>query len=731
MAQLEKLNLVLLFIAVSVLSPVAANRATGQIEEPIQRGNKVFDFNTEVMPVFTKFGCNSGACHGAAVGRGGFKLSLYGGEPASDYESIVRHSRGRRVNLADPERSLLLKKSTEMIEHGGGTVLDLDGEAVQLLTAWISQGAAQHRSATNRPTLVKLDVTPQKKVLDSAGSQVELSAIAFFSDSSEKDVTAWTVFTAEDKSAVSIDSESTYAKVLRRGRHVVVARFLDKVVPIELIVPLTDQSVNYSNSPMSNFIDEEIFKTLEMLRLPLSPEVDDATFLRRATLDLTGRLPDENRVAKLFNSEPLERNALVEELLSSNEFVDYWTYKLAKLLRIHPQTDNQVGANSYHRWIAKQLADHVGYDKIAKNLILATGDTRKNGPANFYATVRGPREQAELVSEVFMGSRLRCANCHNHPLDRWTQDDYHGLSAIFARVEMGRFIKPKPTGEVIHPRTTVPAAMQIPGETPFSVEVKNGRVPFVEWLTHRNNPFFAKAIVNRIWKEMMSRGLVEPVDDFRDTNPATHPDLLERLAEDFVNSGYDLRHTIRLIASSASYARSSNAIDGNKDDDRFYSHSIRTELQPEVLADAISDVLGVSEKFGGMPLGTRAINLVDPKVNSRTLDVLGRCGRMDSCDDDSSRGGGLTQKLHLFNGDLLNARILAKNSRLQTLASNGKSRMEIVHQFYRAGFSRLPSDKEHRFWQSKLSNADKNEQKKILEDFVWGMLTSEEFSTNH
>lgn len=296
---------------------------------------------------------------------------------------------------------------------------------------------------------------------------------------------------------------------------------------------------------------------------------------------------------------------------------------------------------------------------------------------------------------------------------------------------MGRFIKPKPTGEVIHPRTTVPAAMQIPGETPFSVEVKNGRVPFVEWLTHRNNPFFAKAIVNRIWKEMMSRGLVEPVDDFRDTNPATHPDLLERLAEDFVNSGYDLRHTIRLIASSASYARSSNAIDGNKDDDRFYSHSIRTELQPEVLADAISDVLGVSEKFGGMPLGTRAINLVDPKINSRTLDVLGRCGRMDSCDDDSSRGGGLTQKLHLFNGDLLNARILAKNSRLQTLASNGKSRMEIVHQFYRAGFSRLPSDKEHRFWQSKLSNADKNEQKKILEDFVWGMLTSEEFSTNH
>lgn len=731
MPQLQNLKLVLLTLAVSVSGVITANRLSGQIGEQIQRKAELLDFNTSVMPIFTKFGCNSGACHGAAVGRGGFKLSLYGADPSSDYDSIVRASRGRRINVVHPEKSLLLQKPTETIEHGGGTVLDLDGESVKRLIAWISEGAKQYRDAHDRPRLTRLDITPRRKVLNSVNSRIELSAIAHFSEASEKDVTAWTVFTAEDNSAVSIDNETMTAKVHRRGRHIVVARFLDKVVPIELIVPLADQSIDYSNSPKANFIDEEILKTLEMLRLPLSPEVNDATFLRRLTLDLTGRLPDENRLKKLFNSESLDRNALIEELLSSNEFVDYWTYKLAKMLRIHPRAGNQVGANSYHRWIAKQLADHVGYDKIAQELILATGDTLENGPANFYATVRGPREQAELVSEVFMGSRLRCANCHNHPLDRWTQDDYHGLSAIFAKVEMGRFIKPKPNGEVIHPRTTEPAAMQIPGETQFSVEVKNGRVPFADWLTHRTNPFFAKAIVNRIWKEMMSRGLVEPVDDFRDTNPATHPELLDRLANDFVSSGYDLRHTIRLIAASASYARSSNTIDGNKDDDRFYSHSIRTELPPEVLADAISDVLGVSEKYGEMPLGKRAITLVDPKVNSRTLDVLGRCGRMESCDEENSRSGGLTQKLHLFNGDLLNARIHAKNSRLQTLASNGKSSMEIVHQFYRAAFSRLPTDKEHRFWQAKLSNADQNERMKILEDFVWGMLTSEEFSTNH
>lgn len=731
MPQLQQLKFALLFFAALFFSSIAANRINGQTDAPTQRQADLLDFNTEVMPVFTKFGCNSGACHGAAVGRGGFKLSLYGGDPSSDYDSIVRESRGRRVNLVDPKRSLLLQKPTETIEHGGGTVLELDGKSARLLTAWISQGATPHRSLRERPSLVELDVTPTKTVLNSVNAQVRLTAIARFSDGSQKDVTAWTVFSAEDQSAISMDSETFRAKVLRRGRHIVVARFLEKVIPIELIVPLSDQPTDISKVTKTNFIDEQILKTLSMLRLPVSPDCDDATFFRRVTLDLTGRLPEQGRVETVLTSGKLDRAELVDELLASEEFVDYWTYELAKLLRIHPQANNDVGANAYHQWIAKQLSDHAGFDKIAQELILSTGDTLENGPANFYATVRGPREQAELVSEVFMGSRLRCANCHNHPLDRWTQDDYHGLAAIFAKVEMGRFIKSKPNGEVIHPRTAEPASMQIPGETRFSTEVKNGRIPFADWLTRRNNPYFAKAIVNRVWRQMMGRGLVEPVDDFRDTNPPTHPELLDLLAKNFIQSGYDLRHIIRLIASSASYARSSNAITGNKDDDRFYSHAIRTKLQPEVLADAISDVLGVSEKYGTLPLGTRAISLVDPKAHSRTLDVLGRCGRTASCEEESNGSGGLTQKLHLFNGELLNARISAQGSRLRKLLSKRSSNVEVIQRFYRIGLSRLPTEKEVQFWQSELAKVGQNEQKKVLEDFVWGMLTSEEFTTNH
>ena len=731
MPQLRPLKIALLCSAALAFNSIAVNRANGQTDAPTQHQVNLLDFNTEVMPVFTKFGCNSGACHGAAVGRGGFKLSLYGGDPSSDYDSIVRDSRGRRVNLVDSERSLLMQKPTEAIEHGGGTVLDMDGESARLLTAWISQGAMPHRKARERMSLVKLDISPTKTVLNSIKDQVKLTAIAQFSDGSQKDVTAWTVFSAEDQSAISIDSETYRVKVLRRGRHIVVARFLEKVVPIELIVPLSDQPIDISKVTQTNFIDEEILKTLSMLRLPVSPDCDDATFLRRASLDLTGRLPEQDRVDTLLAIGKLNRANLIDELLASKDFVDYWTYELAKLLRVHPQANNDVGAKAYHAWIAKQLSDHVGFDKIAQELILSTGDTLENGPANFYATVRGPREQAELVSEVFMGSRLRCANCHNHPLDRWTQDDYHGLAAIFAKVEMGRFIKSKPNGEVIHPRTTEPASMQIPGETRFSKKVKDGRIPFADWLTRRNNPYFAKAIVNRVWRQMMGRGLVEPVDDFRDTNPPTHPELLDLLAENFIQSGYDLRHIIRVIAISASYARSSNAITGNQDDDRFYSHSIRKRLQPEVLADAITDVLGVSEKYGTLPLGTRATSLVDPKTNSRTLDVLGRCGRIDSCEQESNAGGGLTQKLHLFNGELLNARISVQGSRLRNLLSKSRSHVEVIQQFYRIGLSRLPTEKEVQFWESELAKVDQDEQKKVLEDFVWGMLTSQEFTTNH
>ena len=693
-------------------------------------------FTNDLIPVFTKHGCNAGACHGAAIGRGGFKLSLYGGDPSADYDAVVRQAGGRRVNLADAERSLIVLKPTEFIEHGGSTIFEESSESAELLLSWIQQGANDDM----RRTLTHVNIAPRRRITRSTGEPVSLTATAHYSDGTSRDVTRWTIFKPEDSSAVEItesDSGQT-ARVLRRGRHIVVARYLSEVVPIELIVPLNESPPALAAATRRNFIDEEILDTLEVLGLPVSPEIDDTAFYRRATLDLTGRLPHAGDVrAILQTTDPSKqselRGAMVGYLLDSPEFTDYWTLEFAKLLRIRtPRGRDGESASVYHAWLSDQLEDVVNYRELARTLLTSLGDTHEFGPPNFFRTVANAREQAEFMSELFMGSRLRCANCHNHPLDRWTQDDYHGLAAIFAKVDFDRVVKPKPRGEVIHPRTRQPAQQRIPGEYFLDGESGDGREQLANWLTESTNPYFAKSIVNRLWKRMMGRGLVEPVDDFRATNPATHPSLLDKLAEDFVANDYSLRHTLRRIASSAAYARSANATEGNKDDDRFYSHAIRRPLGPEVLADAISDVLGVDDKYGDQPMGTRAVALIDPKTPSRTLDVLGRCGREVSCESTPESAGGLPQKLHLFNGEMLNARIAAEGSRLQRLLAKGKDAADVISDFYLSALARLPTPAESRHWRNEIAQLRSTEEEAaFLEDFVWGLMTCEEFVTNH
>ena len=687
------------------------------------------DFANDLIPVFTKAGCNAAACHGAAIGRGGFKLSLYGGNPAADYEAIVRQVEGRRVNLARPEESLIVLKPTKQIAHRGGRRL-IDGkEGAELLLRWIRQGAG----LINSRSLDRVEISPGRHVAEKPGASIELRATAFFSDGSKQDVTRWTVFTAEDPSAVKIDSESAAAKLLRRGRQIVIARYLDRVTPIELIVPLSGSKPDLSAEPRRNFIDREILAALSTLRLAPSPAADDATFLRRVTLDLGGRLPTAAAArAFLARTDPKKRQAVIDRLLASEEFSEYWTLRLAKLLRINPGQQNRQGALKYHQWLHQQVRENTGYDKLARTVILATGDSHKVGPANFYRTVKGPRKQAEFMSEVFMGSRLRCANCHNHPLDRWTQDDYHGLAAIFARIEGGQVVKVKASGEVIHPRTLEKALQRIPGEDFLGADIVDGRGRLASWLTDPANPYFSRAIVNRLWKAMMGRGLVEPADDFRATNPPTHPALLAGLADDFVKNGYDLRHTLRTIALSAAYSRSSKATAENKADGSFYSHAIRQGLEPEVLADAISDVLGVAGRYGEEPKGTRAVTLVDPKTRSVALDILGRCSREESCESPAGSTGGLQRKLHLFNGALLNARIGAPGGRLDKMIAAGESSLSIAEHFYLAALGRYPGNEESAFWKEQLGeNVPAGRQRELLEDFVWSLLVCNEFVSNH
>ena len=687
------------------------------------------EFHNDIVPLFTRFGCNAGACHGAAVGRGDFKLSLFGSDPDSDYDSVVRHLRGRRINIATPEESLLLLKPTEQVAHGGGTRFDIDSDPVSLITEWIRNGALH----TTSRQFTGILVTPTTYYAKTVGDTTAVKVTATYSDGSKRDVTSSTVLIAEDNTGVDIHNESATIQAKRRGRHIVIARYLTEVHPIEVIVPLTDARLRRSKSINSNFIDEQIQSRLKQLRLQASPQISDELYLRRATLDLTGRLPTAESLSQFVADDATDKRALlIQSLLESDGYVEYWTFKLAKLLRLRTQQHDQEGASVYNEWISEQLRNDAGYDEISRSLLVAEGDAHSNGPANFWRTTRTARDQAELASEIFMGSRLRCANCHNHPLDRWTQDDYHGLAAIFAKVEQGVIVQTKPNGRVIHPKYLEPAQPKVPGAQFVDDSDSNARMQFAQWLTDPNNPYFSKAIVNRIWKQLMGKGLVEPVDDFRSTNPATHPVLLDLLAKDFVDSGFSIKHTIRRITESAAYARSADAIEANKFDDKYYSHAIKMPLEAEVLADAIADVTGIHEQYGEQPVGTRAISLLDPAVPSRTLQVLGRCDRSDSCESTADAIDGLSQKLHQFNGAMINDRISAPNSRLTQYMLAGKPALEIIETFYQVGLSRSMNDIERSYWKKLTVDLDtKVDTEHFLQDFVWSLLSSKEFGTKH
>ena len=739
---MKTIRLILISIVYAVFlifcSAIHQHAAFAKNEENSTKSETRIDFENDLIPVFTKFGCNAGACHGSAAGRGEFKLSLFGGNPQADYVAIVRQIAGRRINLIHPEKSLVILKPTAQTSHGGGQVLKENDEAVRLLHTWIQQGALYE----TRRHLDRVEISPKKQVVTDLTKGTQLRATAHFSDESTEDVTRWTVFTPEDSSAIEIDAATAVAKLNRRGRHIIIARYLTEVVPIEFIAPLNDITIDISNrnsgkdissGSADSIIDSEILELLSTLRLPVSPGVDDATFLRRVTLDLTGRLPTtEGVLTFLANADRLKRETLVDSLLESDEFNEYWTLQLAKLFRVRSRDRNVRGAHVYHQWLSQQVREGVGYDEIARSVILATGDSHVVAPANFYRTVNGPREQAELMSELFMGARLRCANCHNHPLDKWTQDDYHGLAAIFAKIENAQIVRVKPSAKIIHPVTRESAKLRIPGDRFISTDVVDGRGDLADWLTDADNPYFAKAFVNRLWKAMMGRGLVEPVDDFRSTNPATHPELLTALADEFVANSYDLRHTLRQIALSDAYARSANALLQNRTDDRFYSHSLHKPLAPEVLADAISDVLGLPDIYGNEPEGTRAVALIDPNTRSEALDILGRCSRETSCETSIGAADGLQRKLHLFNGDLLNARIGVSGSRLDKLIISEKLPMEIISEFYLSALSRHPTEDEQQFWKQQIDvDTSANSQRDVLEDMVWSLLTCNEFVTNH
>ena len=686
------------------------------------------DFDTQVLPVLTRAGCNTGSCHGAAAGRGGLRLSLYGSNPALDHERLVYELRGRRVNLDQPESSLMLLKPTGLVDHGGDVRLDDLGEGYKLLLDWITAGARR----TSSRQLVSFQVTPKDHLLARPGESLSLRAEAVFSDGEKVDVTRWTVFKPEDDSALSV-SDQAEVTVTRPGQHLLLARYLDRLQSLQLVVPLHDEVKQERPLPSAGFVDTHINQMLKQLRLPASQEANDAVLIRRIYLDLTGRLPTPVQVERYTSDKTAGKwERLLDQLLASEQFTSYWTYRYASLLRIHGQPRDSAGAQAYHAWVGRQLTEGVGLDRWAVAMITASGDSHEIGQANFYRTVTGPRMQAELFSELFMGVRLRCANCHDHPLDTWSQDDYHGLAAIFARIQSGRVIQLRESGSVTHPRTGQDAVQRIPG-VEFVKGQSDARKLLAEWLTSPDNPYFARAMSNRLWKALMGRGLVEPTDDLRATNPASHPGLMKQLAEDFARHGYDLRHTLRVIALSHAYRRSSDPAAKNERDDRFYSHSLVKQLDAEVLLDAISDVTGVAEVFEGVPANSRAIELVHADVPSRALDVLGRCSREESCETTlNAVAGGLARRLHWLNGGLVNKRISDSNGRLGQLLEKGVGAERIIDELYRRSFSRGPTDKEAAYWVSQLEDVpDARGRRQLLEDVFWSILSCQEFLTTH
>lgn len=742
-------------------------------------------FEAEVLPLLTQLGCNAGACHGAATGRGQFRLSLWGSDPSADYAALTQEFQGRRVDVVRPTRSLLLRKPTGDLEHGGGSLLAVDSRPYQVIARWIAAGSPRGKPV--RPQ--SLVVAPARFFFEETPAAAPLRVLATFDNGLIWEVTEWATFTVLDPTAIRVQPDASLhlsprddsgveavfgVEALRPGQHVVLVRYADQVVPFQVVasfpdVPLpqepparrteiaADAGSGLADPPSSlawwdavpetaSWVDRPIEQRLRQLGLPASPPADDAAWLRRLHLDLTGRLPSPERVLAFVESQLRDkREQEVERLLASDAFVDHWTWQLARWLQLRSLPNEAVAFERYAAWLRQQVAADVGMDEVMSQLLTAEGDSHVHGPANFSRLPRDAREQAQQVTRVFAGMRLECANCHNHPLDRWTQADFHGLASVFARVGRGRYVEWLPAGAVTHPRTGQPAAARLPGQRDLEPG-EDQRAAVVAWLLDPQHDYLARVTVNRLWQALFGRGLVEPVDDLRPTNPGTHPELLAALARDFADHGYRLRHTLRQLVLSETYARSNQVQSWNAQDDRFFSRAYPRLLPAELLVDAIADVTGVPNEWAGasgpsadrdppvdgeLPVESaanwRAVHWLDAAAEQLTLDTLGRCGLGRDCGDPSTGTVGLAAQLHLLNGDVINQKLRSPVGRLSQQWQQGVSTQEFVRSWVLWAWSREPSSAELALWVERLQCEDRDEERRRWEDFAWSLLNSRGF----
>jgi hypothetical protein len=707
-------------------------------------------FVNDIVPMLTKAGCNSGVCHAkAGNGQNGFRLSLLGFEPKEDFETMVMDSRGRRLSLAAPERSLLLVKATAKMPHGGGVRFDERSREYSTLLEWIRQGASD--DSDTAPQLLSVEVQPHRASLKPR-TQQQLKVIAKYSDQQQRDVTNAALFESNDNAMAEVSPSGLASMLDLPGKVAVMVRYQGKVAVFNASVPL---GASIDSMPSSNnFVDYAVFANLKELGIPPSPGCDDATFLRRVCLDIAGRVPTDAERASFFaNPARDKREQVIDGLLRSSEYADFFANKWTAMLKNRRDDASDITSNfAFHAWVRDSLLSNKRYDQMVRELLAATGTVIANPPVVWYKRVKEPKQQVEDVAQLFLGVRMQCAQCHHHPFERWSQDDYYSFSAFFTQV--GR--KPTATrGEdmIFHKRgmavaTNIksgsvlkPAAL---GDTiPTIAADEDPRLKLADWMSSPNNSFFAKAVVNRYWKHFFRRGLVEPEDDIRDTNPPSNPELLAALEKHFLASGFDLKSLVKVITSSNAYQLSSVPNQHNIADQQNYSRYYPRRLQAEVFLDAIDDLAGSRTEFPNLPSGTRAIALPDNSYNNGSpfLKVFGRPENESVCECERVQSSSLAQSLHLINAKDFKTKLAKSDGRADLLAKSDKSNEEKIRELYSAAFSREPSEIELKansefLAESRTDASGKpidpmKAKQECFQDLIWALINTKEFLFNH
>ena len=707
-------------------------------------------FVNDVVPLLTKAGCNSGVCHAkAGNGQNGFRLSLLGFEPKEDFEYVVKDSRGRRLSLADPESSLLLRKATANLPHGGGLRVQEPSEEYSTLVNWIRQGA--RNDADTASQLVSVEVQPNHASVK-RGAQQQLKVIARYSDERERDVTSTALFESNDSAMAQVTPGGLVRILDLPGKVAVMVRYQSRVSVFNASVPLGAEVRELP--PSRNFVDDSVFANLKELGIPPSPICDDATFLRRVSMDIAGRGPtDEERTHFFASQEANKREQVIDGLIRSSEYADFFANKWTAMLKNRRDDASDITSNfAFHAWVRDSLLANKPYDQMVRELLAATGTVIANPPVVWYKRVKEPKQQVEDVAQLFLGVRMQCAQCHHHPFERWSQDDYYSFSAFFTQV--GR--KPTATrGEdmIFHKRGMAAATNIKSGHVlkpaalgdaiPAIAADEDPRLKLADWMSSPSNPFFAKAIVNRYWKHFFRRGLVEPEDDIRETNPPSNPELLAALEQHFIASGFDLKSLVKIITSSNAYQLSAVPNQYNIADQQNYSRYYPRRLQAEVFLDAIDDLTSSRTEFPNLPSGTRAIALPDNSYNNGSpfLKVFGRPENESVCECERVQSSSLAQCLHLINAKDIKSKLATSNGRADRLAKSDKSSEEKIRELYSVAFSREPRADELNAGKDFLAEPGvdaagnpidpQKANQEVFQDLIWALINTKEFLFNH